>query len=202
MNFEAPDEKTDNFAKEFILEMEKKRNKEVRELTTIITAASRGKKHWRTKKILQEVQKKFFEEEIERDSPEFQTILGDIQECRRRNPKQYRLGEEREKLFDRAAKQLVGQRLRGGKVILGCIGHERSFTDIKKGIDRSIVVVGPGGLQIYNFNITGPRWVERHIRARVKIVPVQIETEGVDEQKSIPQIKECIVRFIEEESSA
>lgn len=172
-------------------------------MTTIITAASRGKKHWRRKEILRGVQKIFEEEETKKEkSQKFQTILGEIQKDIVRNPKRYRLGEEREKLFDRAAKQLVGQRLKGGKVILGCIGHERSFTDIKKGIDRSIVVVGPGGLQIYSFNVTGPKWIERHLRARVKIVPVQIETEGVNEQKSIPQIKECIVRFIEEESSA
>lgn len=171
-------------------------------MTTIITGASGGRKHWRRKEILRGVQKLFEEEETKKEkSPKFQTILGDIQECRRRNPKRYRLGEEREKLFDKAAKQLVGQRLRGGKVIVGCIGHG-SFTDIKRGIDRSIVVVGPGGQQIYNFDITGPKWVERHVRVGVKIVPVQIEKEGVDEQKSIPQIKECVVQFIEEESSA
>jgi hypothetical protein len=168
-------------------------------MATLITAASRGRKHWRKKEILRAILKTLEEKEKEKErSPEFQSILKEIQKDRERNPKRYRLGEEREELFDKAAKRLVGQRLKGGKVILGCIGHQRSFTDIKKGIDRSIVVVGPAGEEIYNFNITGSKWIKRHLRPRVKIVPVQSKGEGVDEQRSIPQIKESIIKFIEE----
>jgi len=172
--------------------------------TVIITNG--GRRNWRRKIILHQVQRSFVEKErriVERNDQKaqrFRVLLGEIQEDNEKNPNPHRLGEEREKLFDKAARQLAGRRLRDGRIIVGCIGHDKTFVDIMEHIDRSMVVVGPKGYKIYHINVTGSKWIEDHLRTRpnVRVVSVQTEKErdGQLEGITINQIKECILDFI------
>ncbi len=157
--------------------------------------------------VLRQILRSFIEEErriIEENGWKFQqfkVFVRRIQEDTKRDPRRYRLGEKRVELFDKAARQLVGRRLRDGRIIVGFICHDKTLIDIMEHIDRSMVVVGPKGHQVYHLNITGPKWIGRHLKMRpnVWVVPVQVESEreGLPEEISIPKIKECIVGFIE-----
>ncbi len=181
-----------------------------------IITGNGGRRHWRQKElrdaILLRVQGSFeakerrIREENGRKFREFEAFLIRNEKNRERDPKRYDLAEERQALFDKAVKRLIGQFLANRKVVIGCIAHgELSFTNVMRHIDRSIVVCKPDGSQvrIFNFDVTGPGWVRKKLMSstpssKIGIVPVRTTTErdGQPERVTIEQIQKDILGFI------